>query len=147
MDIKKIKTVLAFVFPLLLVSCDKAMGVYFQVQARNDLTEDVNIVYGQDLYGHNINYDVIKKGQTKVLKVSTSHEFNGLGHDKAIIYVIMNMLDTISINSSLGITENIIRKEQKLIPNDTLFEFTPIPANELKGIAVYTLVIDSTLYR
>ena len=59
----------------------------------------------------------------------------------------MNIVDTISVSSTLGTTVNLIRKEQNLYPNDTLFNFTPIPDNQQKGTAVYTLLIDSNLYK
>ncbi|MCS6934308.1 MAG: hypothetical protein NZM35_04045 [Chitinophagales bacterium] len=56
-------------------------------------------------------------------------------------------MDTLSVTSSLGTSENLTWKDYRMKPNDTLFEFTPIPSNEEKGTAIYTLVIDSAIYR
>lgn len=147
MGINNVKIIFFIPFVFLLSACDKGMGIYFKVQARNDLNENVTLTYGQNLYGHEMSRTILQTGETKELKVSTGHNFNGWGHDKALHLIIRYMLDTIAVNSSLGVTENVIRKADEQYPNDTLFEFIPIPENALKGTVVYTLVIDSALYK
>ena len=145
MDIKFIPLVLIFL--LLLSACDKGMGIYFEVRAKNNLNEKVIVNFGQFLYGNNMQNSVLNGGETKTLTIKTGRSFNYWGKEKNILVVIMNIVDTISVSSTVGTTVNLIRKEQNLYPNDTLFNFTPIPDNQQKGTAVYTLLIDSNLYK